>query len=357
MPITGNKGEWSEVYVLLFLAGLGRLYAADANVRKIADIFFPVLKIFRKDGPARQYEYRLPNDGTVAIYMNNRLVQNFSQVEFREEAKKLLEAVAQGRNSFSIQSTEAFMHKIGCTRLTAPAQDKTDISLQLRDINTGFSPICGFSIKSELGDPPTLINASGATNFIFSLSNISSTLAQKINSCSSAHKIKERIRMLKDNGISLQFERVSSNIFSGNLCLIDSRFEEILACILKYHYFEDCIFCSDAVKKLEETDPLGFKRPGIYTYKFKKFLYAAALGMTPATQWNGLEDANGGYIIVTSDGNVLAYYLYNKNAFEEYLLNNTKFERASTKRHKYSTVYKDGNRFFLNLNLQIRFIH
>lgn len=357
MPLTGNKGEWSEIYVLLFLAGCGRLYAADASMHKIADIFFPVLKIFRDEDPTKRYEYRLPNNGKVNICVNDLLVKVLSQTEFQREAQTLLQAIIQGRNSFAVSNTETFMSAIGCTRLTAPAQDKTDIALQLHDIKTGFSPVCGFSIKSELGDPPTLINASGATNFIFSLSNMSVSLMQEINACDSKRKIKERVQLLRDNNVSLHFERVASSIFSENLQMIDTRFGEILAYALKYHYFEECISCAETVQKLEERNPLNFGRPGLYTHKFKQFLYAAALGMTPATQWNGLEDANGGYIIVTNDGNVLAYYLYNKNAFEDYLLNNTKFERASTKRHNYSTVYQEGNRFFLNLNLQIRFIH
>ena len=36
----------------------------------------------------------------------------------------------------------------------------------------------------------------------------------------------------------------------------------------------------------------------MYTYKFKKFLCSCALGMKPAKPWDGLDEANGGYIIV-----------------------------------------------------------
>ena len=64
------------------------------------------------------------------------------------------------------------MNKIGCSRLTAPSSDKTDITMQIHDIQTEFTPICGFSIKSEVGKAPTLINPSNATNFIFDNENI-----------------------------------------------------------------------------------------------------------------------------------------------------------------------------------------
>ncbi|WP_197684895.1 HpaII family restriction endonuclease [Proteiniphilum saccharofermentans] len=38
------------------------------------------------------------------------------------------------------------------------------------------------------------------------------------------------------------------------------------------------------------------------------------------------------------------------------MLNNTKFETASTSRHDFGVIYKDGGEQYLKLNLQIRFI-
>ena len=43
--IKGNKGEWSELYVLLYLLGTGRLYAANEKVQRLQDVYFPILKI------------------------------------------------------------------------------------------------------------------------------------------------------------------------------------------------------------------------------------------------------------------------------------------------------------------------
>ena len=51
--------------------------------------------------------------------------------------------------------------------------------------------------------------------------------------------------------------------------------------------------------------------------------------MTPGKFWDGLDKATGGYIIVKRNGDVLAYHLYNRNYFEEYLLKNTQFDRPS----------------------------
>ena len=53
--ITGNKGEWSEMYVLLRLLSQGKIHAADENVEKIEDIFFPILKIMREELKSNKY--------------------------------------------------------------------------------------------------------------------------------------------------------------------------------------------------------------------------------------------------------------------------------------------------------------
>ena len=47
--ITQNKGEWSELYVFLKLLGSGILYAADADLNKIENLYYPLVEIFRKE--------------------------------------------------------------------------------------------------------------------------------------------------------------------------------------------------------------------------------------------------------------------------------------------------------------------
>lgn len=52
MALTGNKGEWSEIYTLIKLLGEGKVYAGDQNLNKIQDLFYPIIMILRqeKDG-------------------------------------------------------------------------------------------------------------------------------------------------------------------------------------------------------------------------------------------------------------------------------------------------------------------
>ena len=132
--------------------------------------------------------------------------------------------------------------------------------------------------------------------------------------------------------------------------------EALLANAVLYSYEKNVCRCLDIVNWLEERNPLYIPMKGFYIYKFKKLLCAIALGMVPSKPWDGYDEANGGYIIVKTDGEVLAYHIYNRNAFEDYLLNNTTFERASSSRHEYGLIYEESEEYYLKLNLQIRFI-
>ena len=50
MPkLSGNKGEWSEIYVFLRLLEIGKLYAADADLNKIDDVFYNIINIVRTE--------------------------------------------------------------------------------------------------------------------------------------------------------------------------------------------------------------------------------------------------------------------------------------------------------------------
>ena len=138
--------------------------------------------------------------------------------------------------------------------------------------------------------------------------------------------------------------------------LIDSYMEDIIAVMLLDYYQDNASDCRTLVDLLENKNPLGYPRRGYYEYKFKKFLCSVALGMMPSKAWDGHDEANGGYVIVKEDGDVLAYHLYNRGAFETYLLNHTKLERGSTSRHGFASIYKENGKYFINLNLQIRFI-
>ena len=246
------------------------------------------------------------------------------------------------------------MQELHIDAIKARSTDKADIVMQIHDIHTGYKPVCGFSIKSELGSPPTLLNASGATNFVYEILGISDQDMLRINSISTDTKILDRISAITQCG-RLRFKGAQNKAFSNNLMFIDSYMEEIIGAMLLDYYQNEASDCKSLIALIESENPLGYPREGLYTYKFKKFLCSVALGMMPSKEWDGQDEANGGYVIVKEDGEVLAYHLYNRGAFETYLLNNTKLERGSTTKHGFASIFKEDDRYYINLNLQIRF--
>ena len=357
MKLTGNKGEWSELYAFIKLLSTGKLYAADEEVNRIKDIYFPILKIIRQEDNGKHLEYVIiVEEEEVEIHWNAEIVRSISQQELAKRSEYIYKKILEGGNrSFEIEGSDEIMDELACTKISAPSTDKTDITMQIKDINTGYKPVCGFSIKSELGSPPTLLNASGATNFIYEVSGISEELAKAINAIDTKTKIVDRVQKILENG-TITYSHMKNKVFSGNLMLIDTYMEKIVASMLLQYYKNKEADCDKLVEIIEEQNPLRYPRKGIYAYKFKKFLCSIALGMMPSKEWDGLDEANGGYIIVKDDGDVLAYHIYNRDAFEGYLLKNTKFEKGSTSKHGFASLYEENGKMFINLNLQIRFI-
>ena len=355
--IAGNKGEWSELYVLLRLLADGKIYAADADLRKLEQVYSPILTIFRQELESGRMEYRLSEKKReVTLYWNGDKIKSISSDVLAAYADAFYEGILSGsRASFPIKNADKMMDDIRCTKIKASSDDKTDITMQVYDRKTGYVSIVGYSIKSELGNAPTLLNASGATNFRYEVSGLSDVEIEAVNTIDTKARLRDRIARIERYG-RLAFDRAVNDTFSGNLMLVDSMMEDILANMLIEYYRNGNVFCSDIATALETKDPLGYHREGVYRYKIKKFLCAVALGMMPSRRWDGQDEANGGYIIVKEDGEVLAYHLYNRNSFENYLLNNTKLETGSTTKHKFGSIYEDRGHEYINLNLQVRFV-
>ncbi|MCR5833600.1 MAG: HpaII family restriction endonuclease [Selenomonadaceae bacterium] len=225
----------------------------------------------------------------------------------------------------------------------------------IHDIQTGINNICGFSIKSELGSAPTLLNASGATNFVYKIEGLNRDNMDEINSIDDNKKLIHRIEAIKKYG-SLTYFKMNRETFKENLSMIDTAMDYILASILLESYSTGKTDLQELIELVSEKNPLRYTNPKkLYTYKIKKLLCSVALGMVPATEWDGHDKANGGYIIVTQTGNVVAYHIYNRDFFETYLLEHTKLDRPSTTRYNYGEIYLSEGSMFINLNIQIRF--
>ena len=248
------------------------------------------------------------------------------------------------------------MKEIDCGRISAKSSDKADIRIVIHNLMNGTKPELGYSIKSKLGRDSTLINAVGDnTNFIFKIRGISNADAISVNAES---MFKKKFELLDKIGAKVDFLNVAGLRLHNNLTMLDLGMERIVAeCLLSY-YRGNAKTIEDAVKIVNEIDPYNIitdaKQP-MYEYKVKQFLLAFALGMTASKAWHGKFNANGGFIVVKEDGDIVCYHFFDRNDLEDYLFYNTRFETPSTSRHDFGSIYEKDGEFFMKLNLQVRF--
>ena len=361
--ISGNKGEWSEFYVLLKALGDGRIYGADGNIKRKPNVYLDINRVIRHDDGKELVFIRVPERELVQVLRNGEEYTTVVIPALIDQYRKLYLEIVKGKNSFSIPNTEEFMRSIGCTTLKAPSNDKTDITIEIHEPKTGMDLVQGFSIKSMLGNPSTLVNASGSTNFVYSLDGaMTENIADKANeyrNSESKTKVIDMLTYLKNQGISLKFIDTDKKTLFNNLTLIDSSMPELVGEMLKLYYQEGISRISEQIDILNKRNPLKFRNPNeipYYEYKIKKLLVSYALGMQSAKPWMGVEDANGGYIIVKKDGDVLCYHIFDRGSFEDYLIKNTKFDTPSIDRHEFAYVYHGDGEYNIKLNMQIRFI-
>lgn len=360
MALSGNKGEWSEIYALFKLLGDGRVYAGDADMNLNPDICYPIINIIREETTSLNYK---PNNESNVIIEdeNGEVLHKIPMSKFSQEADELYNKICSTNvRAFEIPDTELFMTQIGCNKIKAPSKDKSDIHIVLHDFRTGMNPRLGFSIKSQLGSPSTLLNAGDTTNIRYKIvgNNLTDDEVRTINAIPDHQS---RMLAVLNNNCRLEYDGFDSPVFKNNLMFIDSCLPEFIAlCLKTANLYSSSKNIKNIVCEVAESNPFDFKGDNVvefYEHKMKQLLLNSALGMTPATSWNGKFDANGGYLVVKRDGDIVCYHFYNINDVEDYLYNNTRFENASRGRYKFGSLYKDNTGdLYIKLNLQIRFV-
>jgi hypothetical protein len=188
------------------------------------------------------------------------------------------------------------------------------------------------------------------------MENLSDKIIRDFNSLD---RFKNKFELLSEQSISPKWVGVGSRTFCNNLMMVDTCLPWMIGECLLYYYSGEAHTIAEAEKLLRMKNPLNFDvdaQPHFYEHKLKQFLLAFALGMTAATPWNGKYIANGGYIVVREDGEIICYHFFDRNELEDYLFYNTYFDTPSTKRHNFGDIYESNSEKLLKLNLQVRFI-
>ncbi|TGX83899.1 HpaII family restriction endonuclease [Palleniella muris] len=327
---------------------------------RIQDLFYPIIMILRQEKEGRFTYERQDADVVIQTPGGDELLRIPSSV-FLVEAEKLLQVINEHSGAFAIPQIESFINSIRCHSLKAKSADKTDIRIILHDRRTKMNSEMGFSIKSQLGGDSTLLNASKATNFNFKIEGgvFSDEDIAEINSLNpKRNKVIERVNAIKQKGGKLVFDKVDNKTFRNNLIMLDGDLPYLIAHLLLEQLNSGVSMLNELSEILTENNPLDYditQASPFYAYKIKHLLTSAALGMMPATAWNGKFDANGGYLVVKNDGEILCYHFYDRNRFEDYLFSNAYLERSSTSRHEYASIVKEDNgTLSFKLNFQVR---
>ena len=378
--LSGNKGEWSELYAFFKILVDGRVYAADENYNKIENVFLTVLSVIREEVRNSVYRY-LPGE-TIVIKLNGQEVGRIPCSEFETNMNNLWNQIiaSKGKSSFTVTEIEDFLSKIHITKIKSPAFETSnyfggtiDIMLETRNIDNIVRET-GFSGKSEINASATLLNASqDNTNFVFEVvgdfsddnMNHFNGLFKEVNRRGNIeHDIatSERMEYLHKINANLVFAKTAKPLASENLVKCGGKeMPSIIAGMLKHFYFDNLgstttvMDCITSIAK-EDVAQYGFDSlEDIYHFKVANFLYFAFTGMRLGSKWNGKDSVNGGYIVVKYNGEVVAYHSTIANEFKEFLVHKMKMEGPSHSRHKDMVIEKIDGKYYLKLALQLRF--
>lgn len=391
MPnLSGNKGEWSEIYIFLKLMSDGKVYAADKNMNQLTNVFLNIIKIIREEYKNQKYEYY--TGPVIKIFLNDTEVEPGVYLSDFQSAKDALWDVLKNAprgNGITCATVEAFLNSIFVTKLKAPAAQQNeffggtqDITMQVQDYRNGIASVIGFSCKSDFTAKSTLFNASKEnTNFIYEIAGaIDDALMDQFNSTYTVRNkknketgvmephevvaIRERIQLLKNAGCDITYDSMSVNSAKRNLILSGgNEMPLIVANMLKAYYFEGEGQASNssieyALNYVIQNNSAGYEfddTESMYRRKVGTLLYDMFTGMRLAKTWDGRSSVNGGYIVAKDDGDVVAYHSCMADEFKDFLIHQLGFESPSASRHQYMSIYKENDKYYLKLNLQVRF--
>ena len=349
-----NRGEWSEFYVILSLLSNPNMNIVDEDLNTITNDLYCVKKLTVEE-QNNIIDYVITNDLDVDVYFSNSIFNKINSEDIKNEKTELFNKIknaVSGGGAFEIPTIQPLLNKMTPNGLLkSKSSSKEDILATVLDNRLGSECGLKYSIKSCLGSPATLLNASNKTNFIYKISGLDVDKINVINSINTKTKLVDRIKAIKDSGGHIEFEKVECESFDYNLKMIDSNMPKYIGEVLLNSYTHDN-------KNLKELflNNSNFSDDNFALKKLGDFLAGISFGFFPSVKWNGINDVNGGLIIVKKDGKVVILDLiYFRNKVIDYLINETKLDSPSSSRYHMLELYEENGNIYFSLNLQIRY--
>ena len=388
-PKTKNIGEISELYSFVYLIGNNVIPVVDGELQPVGDSieFLRLIRNSESTDKTRELfaEYDLnTNQKTVRISIPDPVTGVMtdyaeSKDRIRERCTALRELIEKKRSRQIKRIYDddpaivELLNILHASSISAKAADKSDFSAVVTS-GAGAGHHVGFSVKSQMGSNSSLINASGQNTLVnfrilkngFPISDD----GEKAQLLALDLTPTALVTYLLDNGYELEYKNFRGETLEFNLRTIDSCLPAILATMMSERYrMPSANSCLDEICRFICSDTVAARNPIILSlgstaelreiavsYKIKNFLLAFSAGATPAKVWNGLDRANGGFLVVTKAGQVVCLELFTRNAVSHYLITKTAFETPDRGKHGGSAIEKDTDGdLILTQHLQVRF--
>lgn len=341
--IKRNKGELSEIYALCKVIFKQLIAYGDINAHATKDTI-QVLKIHTSQSliDLQQTQFAVIKNGEQTTY---QLADFLTQGELQQ----ILADIKAGKSTFSSETLEQKMAILGETKTKGTSLEKGDISLSFLDNGQLFSEQ-QTSIKSFLGNSPTLLNASQATNFIYEIQGMTASDMDAINAIESRAKIKDRLQKIYELGGRLSFQACENQTYESTLRKVDSQMPEILAQALLAFFAKRMDNKLSSFPITQISDPAKAEQ---ITCRLKDFVKSTILGIFPTHEWDGNLTANS-VLLVNDMGELIFYHTNHDSVLKNFFYQHTFFDTPSSTRHRFGNVYVEKGKFYFKLNLQLR---
>ena len=353
-----NKGEWSELLAFIRIIAEQKLVLANKNL-EVTENYLRIKKVTGKNIPL---DFLLLNKDEIEIIDHTTGETNtltISSIIDEDKLNNLVTAIKTGKRTFSIPEFELIQNALGLTVVKlGNSSQKADIILDIEN-ETITKADEGFNIKSYLGSKPTLFNASGNTNFIFEIQNLSPTLIDKINNINTRTKLTDRIKAIEQYGGSFHYVAPEKKTLEYNLKMVDLAMPKIIGYILLAFYKNRISAISKILDYLhEDTDlknVIQYEDKDWLIHKVKQLLVDILLGFFAGSEWDGTYEAKG-TIVVKETGTQVAFHIIDIETLKSYLFEHIKLDTPSTRRHRYGKlILESDKKLYFKLNLQLRF--
>ena len=358
MKKTKNKGEWSELLAFIRILHEQKILLSDKNLKPTGD-YFQVNKI---TGNNINLDFLLTAKDRIEIVNRDTGVRNEIEVEElinSDVLRNLVEQIKLGKGTFIIPDFEVIQNALGLTVVKGgSSSQKADIILDIQ--NNIVSKINeGFGIKSFLGSKPTLLNASGNTNFKFEVKNLSWDKVDEINAIDTRTKLTDRLRAIEQYGGVLYYIAPEKKTMLYNLKMVDSQMPKIIGSILLTFYKQRISSVAEIIDYVHHhtdlIEQIQYEDKNWLISKVKQMLVDILLGFFAGSQWNGTYEAHG-TIVIKKTGEQVAFHIIDIESLKTYLWENIKLDTPSTTRHRYGKlIMESNNKLYFKLNLQLRF--